>query len=286
MKPTFFNELTGGLRLQFGNRQRNRRVLQCTRLGGGRVMSERGPQHQSWYLARDGRQLGPYAGEELLRLAEAGQLRRDDLIWRPGFAAWKPIYAVSGLLTPPSMPGPPSSGVDPPPPPSLQQQSLPPEPEPASAGAKLAGVATRQARQQSAASLAPGAAERVPAGSSLEWIERLPYRWARNGAIAGAIVGLPYIAIDQDGVYWFAVIAALVAACAIVAGFFSRDRLMRMRALGEAEASAAIDALPARYAAWGAGLGAISRFLHGALSSPKRLKPVWPLPKLFFSFRG
>lgn len=60
-------------------------------------MSEQSPQLQSWYLARGGEQLGPYAGEEFLRLAESGQLRADDLVWRPGFEGWKPVHAIAGL---------------------------------------------------------------------------------------------------------------------------------------------------------------------------------------------
>lgn len=65
-------------------------------------MSEQAPQLQSWYLARGGQQLGPYAGAEFLRLAESGQLRADDLVWRPGFEGWKPVHAIAGLAASPS----------------------------------------------------------------------------------------------------------------------------------------------------------------------------------------
>jgi len=65
-------------------------------------MSGRGPQHQSWYLSSDGKRHGPYAGAEILRLAESGQLRADDLLWKPGLDGWKPLHAVAGLAAPPS----------------------------------------------------------------------------------------------------------------------------------------------------------------------------------------
>lgn len=65
-------------------------------------MPERGPEDQSWFLYRDGKQHGPYAGAEILRLAESGQLRADDLLWKPGLDGWKPLHAIAGLAAPPS----------------------------------------------------------------------------------------------------------------------------------------------------------------------------------------
>jgi hypothetical protein len=63
-------------------------------------MSEQSPQLQSWYLARGGQQLGPYASNEILRLAETGQLRPDDLLWRPGLDGWKPVHTIPGFAAP------------------------------------------------------------------------------------------------------------------------------------------------------------------------------------------
>ena len=37
---------------------------------------------------------GPLADRELLLLAERGGLKTDDLLWRPGFASWKPVREV------------------------------------------------------------------------------------------------------------------------------------------------------------------------------------------------
>jgi hypothetical protein len=48
----------------------------------------------SWYLARGDKQWGPLADRELLLLAERGGLKTDDLLWKPGFASWKPVREV------------------------------------------------------------------------------------------------------------------------------------------------------------------------------------------------
>lgn len=244
-------------------------------------MSEREPQQQSWYLARDGRQFGPYAGDEILRLAEAGMLRADDLIWRPGLAGWRPLHAVSGLITPPPAPRFPTvlagliarpAPLPPPlPPQPSRQQSLPPLPEPGQ-GVPEAARAETPPPQGAATKPVAGAAggSQPQEGSAERWIETMPLRWTRNGAIAGAILGLPYIAIDTDGVYLLVIAAALMSAVAAVAAFFARDRLRRFRPYDGSAAAAVIDALPARYAAWGAGLGAIGAVVALGFVVPSR----------------
>ncbi len=42
-----------------------------------------------WYYAEAGRQVGPIAEEELLRLAESGKIQADTLVWHEGLAAWQ-----------------------------------------------------------------------------------------------------------------------------------------------------------------------------------------------------
>lgn len=49
-----------------------------------------------WYLARDGRRFGPLSGAEMEKFAELGYLRTTDLLWRHGFADWRP--ASHGFL--------------------------------------------------------------------------------------------------------------------------------------------------------------------------------------------
>jgi hypothetical protein len=50
-----------------------------------------------WFLARDGRQHGPLADAEMTKFVELGHLRPNDLVWRAGFAEWKPASAVFDL---------------------------------------------------------------------------------------------------------------------------------------------------------------------------------------------
>src|SRR5262245_50429841 len=52
----------------------------------------------SWYLARGDKQYGPLGNRELLLLAERGELKQDDLLWRPGLSAWKPARELGHLL--------------------------------------------------------------------------------------------------------------------------------------------------------------------------------------------
>ena len=51
----------------------------------------------SWYLSRGDQQWGPLGDRELLLLAERGGLRKDDLLWKPGFELWKPVRSVCDL---------------------------------------------------------------------------------------------------------------------------------------------------------------------------------------------
>lgn len=51
----------------------------------------------SWYLSRGDKQYGPLGDREMLLLAERGGLRKDDLLWKPGFKAWQPVRSVCDL---------------------------------------------------------------------------------------------------------------------------------------------------------------------------------------------
>lgn len=55
----------------------------------------------SWYLARGNERYGPLTDRELLLLAERGDLRSDDLLWRSGFNSWKSVHAASGSIATP-----------------------------------------------------------------------------------------------------------------------------------------------------------------------------------------
>ncbi|HEX2447937.1 MAG TPA: DUF4339 domain-containing protein [Methyloceanibacter sp.] len=58
----------------------------------------------SWYLSRGDKRYGPLADRELLLLAERGGLKKDDLLWKPGFEAWKPVSSVCDLGVPAAAP--------------------------------------------------------------------------------------------------------------------------------------------------------------------------------------
>jgi len=51
-----------------------------------------------WYYARDNKQQGPVSAMELKQLAQTGQLRAEDLVWREGMADWLPAGKVKGLF--------------------------------------------------------------------------------------------------------------------------------------------------------------------------------------------
>jgi hypothetical protein len=78
-----------------------RKLLASTSGVRGVSMAEAGASTPHWHLLRDGKQYGPLSDSELLRLAELGKLQPDDLVWKPGFDAWRPARSVPGLLSPP-----------------------------------------------------------------------------------------------------------------------------------------------------------------------------------------
>ena len=47
-----------------------------------------------WYIARDGKQHGPISEAELTTFIEQGHLQPNDLVWREGFADWRPAMLV------------------------------------------------------------------------------------------------------------------------------------------------------------------------------------------------
>ena len=60
-----------------------------------------------WFLARDGQQHGPLTDREIHKLVELGHLRVTDLVWRQGFADWRPAPTVFAAPAPrPAPPGP------------------------------------------------------------------------------------------------------------------------------------------------------------------------------------
>ena len=59
---------------------------------------------QDWYYATaDGQHHGPLPTGEMLALAARGTIGADTLVWREGYAQWRPL-AEAGELAPPTMP--------------------------------------------------------------------------------------------------------------------------------------------------------------------------------------
>jgi hypothetical protein len=60
-----------------------------------------------WYIARDGKQHGPLSDVEMRTFVSQGHLKPTDLIWRAGFADWRPAPAVFSFQAPePPAPAP------------------------------------------------------------------------------------------------------------------------------------------------------------------------------------
>jgi hypothetical protein len=57
-----------------------------------------------WYYARGQQQSGPVSSVELKRLALAGELQPEDLVWREGLTEWAPARSVRGLFEEPAPP--------------------------------------------------------------------------------------------------------------------------------------------------------------------------------------
>ena len=58
------------------------------------------PLATQWYYAIDGSQQGPVSPKELKKLAERGELKPDDLVWKEGMAEWVAVSQVKGLTPP------------------------------------------------------------------------------------------------------------------------------------------------------------------------------------------
>lgn len=61
--------------------------------------AERG--EASWYLARDGKQIGPLSDRELSLFAEGDNFKPGDLLWTAGLENWKPAAEVFDLAAAP-----------------------------------------------------------------------------------------------------------------------------------------------------------------------------------------
>lgn len=57
-----------------------------------------------WFVAREGKTIGPKSFDDLIAMVRQGQLGERDLLWRTGMEDWVPAAAVSGIYSPPPLP--------------------------------------------------------------------------------------------------------------------------------------------------------------------------------------
>lgn len=99
---------------------------------GSSAASATAAQTIAWYVGRDGQQYGPVADPEFHAMLQSGQILPTDLVWRDGFAEWKPassLRTMASVIPPAPEPQPPTQPV--------AQSYQPPQQQPA-AEARLA----------------------------------------------------------------------------------------------------------------------------------------------------
>jgi len=68
------------------------------------------------YIAKEGKQLGPYSFDEVRRQRDSGEIQESDFAWHEGLAQWTPLAQIPGLNLSatgpvPGLPIPPAVGV-------------------------------------------------------------------------------------------------------------------------------------------------------------------------------
>ncbi|MBC8013454.1 MAG: hypothetical protein H7X74_05155 [Methyloceanibacter sp.] len=116
----------------------------------------------------------------------------------------------------------------------------------------------------------PSPASALTNDETVRWIDRLPHRWTRNGAIIGLLWCLPFLALEirektdsSAAVAGLLLVAGLVGGLACLTGLAARRRLRRIVSLDVGEALSALRKLPREFAIWGAGAGVLLAILIG-----------------------
>ena len=73
-------------------------------------------QEPLWYVARDGKQLGPYSRQDLDRLYVSNRIAPDDMLWCERITEWTPVERVLGAPKARPLPPPPPQAAFAPPP--------------------------------------------------------------------------------------------------------------------------------------------------------------------------
>lgn len=64
----------------------------------GSIQSMPAAQPITFYVAINGRQVGPISESEFTQLVTTKQVTKDTLAWMPGMLAWKPIEQIPSIL--------------------------------------------------------------------------------------------------------------------------------------------------------------------------------------------
>ena len=64
----------------------------------GSIQSMPAAQPVTFYVAINGRQVGPISESEFTQLVTTKQVTKDTLAWMPGMLAWKPIEQIPSIL--------------------------------------------------------------------------------------------------------------------------------------------------------------------------------------------
>lgn len=64
----------------------------------GSIQSMPKPMPNIYYVAIEGRQIGPLNDRELSQLISQKQISKDTLAWVPGLPTWKPIEQIPAIL--------------------------------------------------------------------------------------------------------------------------------------------------------------------------------------------
>jgi hypothetical protein len=59
---------------------------------------------ENWHVAKDGNESGPFSWDDVVKKANDGWLKANDLIWTPGMSEWIRSGNVKGLFVPPPLP--------------------------------------------------------------------------------------------------------------------------------------------------------------------------------------
>ncbi len=64
----------------------------------GSIQQMQRPMSSIYYVALDGKQVGPFNDNEMAALIAQKKVNKDTLAWMPGMLGWKPIEQIPAIL--------------------------------------------------------------------------------------------------------------------------------------------------------------------------------------------